>query len=285
MRRPQPNTLKGQTIVVVGAGGMLGAHFLRHAARLGANCVAVARKKPARHKRGYGCDVTRLDELAGMVDTIARNVGAVDTVVNFTGTHHAPMDFAKDDPAKLMEEFRRVVDVNLTAAFAITMLFARIMIPKRRGHIIHLCSNGSRHSLYGSYAYNASKHGLEGVIKTAAAQLAPFHIRVNGVAPGTVETPLNRALLREKESGKYSARAMSILARSPTKSFISAEGVTETIAAMCLPQRHLTGNVLFCDDGYNIEGHSWPAGNRALFEGPDALEKLIKQLARTYPKA
>src|SRR5438045_2314035 len=172
--------LKDQKIVVVGASGALGSHFLARATELGANCVAVSRKAIPGHKSAYHCDVRKLDEVARVADDISRELGKIDTLVNFTGTHHKPMDFFKDDPEELLGEFRRVIDVNLTPAFIITMLFAKKMIPKRHGHIIHLCSNAGRQSLYGSYAYNASKHGLEGLIKTAAAQLAPFNIRLNG---------------------------------------------------------------------------------------------------------
>jgi 3-oxoacyl-[acyl-carrier protein] reductase len=53
---------------------------------------------------------------------------------------------------------------------------------------------------------------------------------------------------------------------------------------MNLIERHLTGNVLFCDDSDNIEGHSWPAGNRALFQGADSLQDLMDELDRKYPK-
>jgi 3-oxoacyl-[acyl-carrier protein] reductase len=274
--------LKGQKLAVIGGTGSLGSHFLARATELGADCAVLSPTRPAAG-RFYSCNITKLDELEKTVEAVSNDMGAVDTVVNFAGTHHAPMDFFKDDPSDLLREFRRVLDVNLIGAFLVTALFARRMIPARHGHIIHLCSNGSRLSLYGSYAYNASKHGLEGLIKTAAAQLAPFGVRVNGVAPGTVETALNRDLLRDS-AGNYSARAASILAHTPTKKFGTLDGVTETIVAMCLPQRHLTGNVVFCDDGYNIEGHSWPVGNRALFEGPESLENLMRTLDRDYPR-
>jgi len=173
--------------------------------------------------------------------------------------------------------------VNLTSAFVVTAVFAKLMVGARHGHIIHVCSNASRLALYGSYAYNMSKHGLEGLIKTAAAQLAPFGVRVNGIAPGTVETGLNRSLLRSA-SGEYSPRAASILAHTPTKRFATADGVAQTIACMCVPQRHLTGNVVFCDDGYNIEGHSWPEGNAAVYAGGNAVDELYDQIDRDYPR-
>jgi NAD(P)-dependent dehydrogenase (short-subunit alcohol dehydrogenase family) len=275
--------LKNQNIVVFGAAGMLGGHFLKKALRLGANCVAVDLRPTKGGAKYFKCDVTSLDEVTEVADQVFDTFSHVDNVLNFTGVHHEPMDFFRDDHKKLMEDFHRVMHVNTTGAFVLTMVFAKKMISRRHGQIIHLCSNGSRLSLYGSYAYNASKHGIEGLIKTAAAQLAPFNVRVNGVAPGTVETPLNRQLLRKENGKHFSSRAFSILAHTPSKKFATLEGITETIIAMCLPQRHFTGNIVFCDDGYNIEGHSWPEGNQALFTDISELDKLFRSLDKDYP--
>lgn len=221
-------------------------------------------------------DVTKIDELERAFATTAEYLGTIDTVVNFAGVHHRPYELHADDPAALITDFRRVVEVNLVGAFAVTVAAARMMVPLGRGHIVHLCSNGSRAALYGSYAYNASKHGVEGIVRTAAAQLAPYRVRVNGIAPGTVVTDLNRSLLYD-EMGEIRPRARSILSHTPTKRFATPEGVAESIVALCIPQRHLTGNVVFADDGYNIEGHTWPEGNEALYHGAAALDKLLQQ--------
>jgi len=277
--------LKGNNLVLIGASSTIGGHFLKEVNKQGVRCVAIGRRPPrvpdVPHIEG---DVTSLSSLTAAAADAFRLLGRVDTVLNFSGTHHKPMDLVKDNPVDLMREFERVVQVNLTGAFLITAVFSRRLVAQRHGHLIHLCSNASRLSLYGSYAYNASKHGLEGLIKTAAAQLAPFGVRVNGIAPGTVETDLNRQLLRgEGKAGGLSARAASILAHTPTKRFATLEGITETVIAMCAPQRHLTGNIVFCDDGYNVEGHSWPEGNRAVYDGADALDALYSRLEKEYP--
>jgi NAD(P)-dependent dehydrogenase (short-subunit alcohol dehydrogenase family) len=219
-------------------------------------------------------DVCNLASVQEAGERAFKELGWVDVVLNFSGTHHKPMDFMSDDPELLLSEFDRVMNVNLRGAFIVTQVFGRLLMAQRHGHLIHLCSNASRLSLYGSYAYNASKHGLEGLIKTAATQFAPYSVRVNGVAPGTVETPLNMHLLRDPQTGNPSARAASILAHTPTKRFASLEGITETLLAACVPQRHMTGNVIFCDDGYNVEGHSWPEGTRAIYDGGDAVDAL-----------
>jgi len=231
----------------------------------------------------YYTDVTNLQDVMDVFSVVGESVGGIDTVIDFAGISHPPFDFLIDDPEKNLETFKKAVDINLTGAFIVTVAAARHMVPRRRGHIIHLCSNASRLSLYATYAYNTTKHAVEGLVKTAATQLAPFNVRVNGIAPGTVETNLNRPLLRD-EQGNYRPRARSILAHTPSKKFATREGVAETLLAMCIEQRHFTGNVIFVDDGYNVEGHSWPEGNAALYEGEKSLQALFKQLDTTYPK-
>lgn len=293
--------LSGTTILAFGGSGNLGETFLYAAAASGAQ-IAIGDMPPADPQKrkayleklggiaanihdiaGYtplilDVDVTDADAVVAATETAKERLGSIDVGIDFAGIHHRTFDLPQDDPQELAEIFRRVIEVNLNGAFLATVALARVMVPQRKGHIIHICSSGSRLSLYASYAYNASKHAVEGVVKTAAAQLAPYGVRVNGIAPGTVITDLNRALL-EDERGEYRPRAKSILAHTPTKRFLSREGVAETLMTMCLPQRHLTGNVIFADDGYNIEGHSWPEGNMALYAGAAELDSLLKSIA------
>lgn len=312
--------LHGLTILAFGGGGNLSDHFLTAAAGCGARIAIadflpenpaaaqanrarilnIARRIARIHDQEmqgrtgnlneaepelppvlFG-DVRKSADVQATVDYVAQKFGTIDIGIDFAGIHHPPFDLARDDAEQLDQVFRNVIDINLNGAFLITAHLSRKMAAQRRGHIIHLCSNGSRASLYGSYAYNASKHGLEGLVKTAAAQMAPFGVRVNAIAPGTVETNLNRDLLRS-ESGELRPRARSILAHTPSKRFCTREGVSATLLAMCLPQPHFTGNVVFADDGYNIEGHSWPEGNRALFAGQEELDNLFEQIDSEFP--
>ncbi|MDA3951743.1 MAG: SDR family NAD(P)-dependent oxidoreductase [Spirochaeta sp.] len=291
--------LSGFHIVVHGAAGTLAGHFVRAAAAAGAALSLVDtpgassdtedRNRSNLQSLGDACrgisgedPLLFLSDISDATDTVTlfEHIRAaretVDIAVNFAGVHHAPFDLLADDIQELAATFRTVTEINLVGAFLFTTAAARVMIPRRTGHIIHLCSNGSRAALYGSYAYNASKHGVEGVVRTAAAQLAPVGVRVNGIAPGTVVTNLNRHMLFD-EAGELRSRAKSILSHTPTKRFATPEGIAESLLAMCVPQRHLTGNVVFADDGYSIEGHTWPAGNEALYTGTDALAALLDQ--------
>jgi glucose 1-dehydrogenase len=252
-------------IVVVGPTSLLADSFIKMANSAGHQIIQLGRNENTAVGKPvfYKADLTDAITFSKIVAKMFSEQGSVDVVINFIGTHHKPMDFETDDLNENLETFRHVMDVNVNHAFLITMGFAKEMIKHKHGHIIHLCSNASRLSLYGSYGYNASKHALEGLIKTAAAQLAHYNLRVNGIAPGTAISDLNRAMLIK--DGKLTNRALSILAHTPTKKFCNVDGVSETILAACQPQRHLTGNVIFCDDGYNIEGHSWPDGNERLY--------------------
>lgn len=270
--------LGGAGLVLFGASGSIGRHFLGIAQANGARLISLGRSSPGEDVRHLFLDVCDPESVRSTAEIALKELGRVDVVMNLTGTHHAPMDFTRDDLEAVLSEFDRVLSVNLRGAFIITQVFGRLLMTQRHGHLIHLCSNASRLSLYGSYAYNASKHGLEGLIKTAATQFAPYNVRVNGVAPGTVETQLNRNLLRDPSTGALSSRAATILAHTPTKRFASLDGIAETLLATCVPQRHLTGNLIFCDDGYNIEGHSWPEGTAAVFEGGDSVEALYRRM-------
>ena len=229
-------------------------------------------------------DVTVPSDVSAVAAAVSDQFGGIDVAVNFAGMHHRTFELPQDDVDEMVETFRKVIELNLTGAFVFTSVLGQLMVRQRSGHLIHLCSSASRASLYGSYAYNASKHGVEGLVKTAAAQLAPYGVRVNGIAPGTVVTDLNRNL-NFTEDGQPMPRARSILAHTPTKRFATAEGIAETLLSMCVEQRHLTGNVIFPDDGYVIEGHSWPEGNMALYESAEALNALYAEIDNRFPPA
>lgn len=262
-------------IVVVGASGALGWAFSCAAKAEGALVSLAGRRNPELGLSFFSLDILSAKACDDFAEHLAAGKRPVDVVVNCTGIHHPPMSLGQDTAAELSQAFSEVIATNLQGAFHLTAAIGRLFTRQGDGHLIHLCSDASRLSLEGSHAYVASKHGLEGLVKSAAAQLARHGVRVNGIAPGTVETDLNRHLLRDA-TGRPSRRAASILAHTPSKQFATLDGIIESMLALCIPQRHLTGNVIFCDDGYVIEGHSWPAGNQALYESPEALEELLR---------
>ena len=102
-------------------------------------------------------------------------------------------------PAKAIEDtsdedWNRVIAVNLTGIFLCMRAQVRHMRPRGRGVIINTASAASLVGAPGTTPYTASKHGILGITRTAALELATTGVRVNAVAPGTVETPLNSVL-------------------------------------------------------------------------------------------
>jgi NAD(P)-dependent dehydrogenase (short-subunit alcohol dehydrogenase family) len=131
-------------------------------------------------------DLTRLDEVAGVVDGLAAELGGLDVLVNNAGTGiGAPfLEVA-------LQDWQQVLDTDLTGAFVCAQAAARRMVAAGRGgRIVNVTSVHEHVPLEGSTAYVAAKHGLGGVTKTMALELAEHGITVNSVAPGEIATPM-----------------------------------------------------------------------------------------------
>jgi len=131
-------------------------------------------------------DLTRPETGAAVVDELADALGGLDVLVNNAGTgHSAPfLDHSVDD-------WRRVLDVDLTGAFCCAQRAARRMVAAGRGgRIINVTSIHEHVPLRGSAAYCAAKGGLGLLTKVMALELAEYGITVNAVAPGEISTPM-----------------------------------------------------------------------------------------------
>jgi 3-oxoacyl-[acyl-carrier protein] reductase len=93
-----------------------------------------------------------------------------------------------------LEEWRRVLEVNLTGMFVVAQAVARRMAERRRGTILNMASKNAIDGEAGYAHYNASKGGVLMLTKTMALELAQFGIRVNAVAPGYLQTPMSEAI-------------------------------------------------------------------------------------------
>ncbi|MGB9611560.1 MAG: SDR family NAD(P)-dependent oxidoreductase, partial [Bryobacteraceae bacterium] len=130
---------------------------------------------------------------AALTDAFAR-AAPLDIVVANAGTAiFRRLDETRD------EEWRRLLDINLTGAFHTVRLAARQMKPRRRGSIVLTASTNSFDGEADLAAYNATKAGLLGLLRTAANELGPFGIRVNAVCPGLIRTDLTAAHFAQAE--------------------------------------------------------------------------------------
>ena len=181
--------LDGRRAVVVGAGSGIGRESALALAAHGAQVVCADRDLAAAEETaalGEGVTAYRLDVLDGdEVRHAADELGVVDVLVYTAATNvrKRVLDYADD-------EFDRVVDLNLRAAFELVRAFGPGMADRGRGSIIAFSSIRSLTVEPGQGVYAATKAGLVQLLRAAAAELGPQGVRLNAIAPGVVETPL-----------------------------------------------------------------------------------------------
>jgi len=187
------------------------------------------------------------------VETLMREAGPVDILVNNAGMQHvAPVE---DFPP---EKWDAILALNLSAAFHTARLAVPHMKDRGWGRII---STASAHSLAASpfkSAYVAAKHGLAGLTKVLALELAPHGITANCISPGYVWTPLVENQIPDTMAARGLTRDQVVqdvlLAKQPTGAFVQPEEVAAMAVFLCRDEaRNITGA------NYTIDG-GWTAG-------------------------
>jgi NAD(P)-dependent dehydrogenase (short-subunit alcohol dehydrogenase family) len=144
-------------------------------------------------------DVTVPADVAGAVERCLVRFGRLDVLVHAAGIAE-PTRLFDIDP----EEWARVLEVNLTGAFLATQAAARPMRSRGWGRIVHFSSTaGKTVSTIGGAHYTASKHGVLGLVRAAAKELAPFGITVNAVCPGLIDTEMVRGATSPEQRQAY----------------------------------------------------------------------------------
>ncbi len=256
--------LKGKSAVVTGSTSGIGLAYARALAEAGANVLlngfgdaAAIEAERARIESELGvraiyspADMTRPAEIAGMVERAETELGAVDILINNAGIQHvAPVeDFPTD-------KWDQIIAINLSAAFH--AIKAAVPGMKRRGWG-RIISTASAHSLVASpfkSAYVTAKHGLAGLTKTVALELATHKITVNSISPGYVWTPLVERQIPDTMAARGLTREQVMedvmLAAQPTKEFVTPEQVAALAVFLCGESAaQITGANLSMDGGW-----------------------------------
>ena len=205
--------------------------------------------------RAAGADATEyLGDVSdeGVVIRAARTVqkrwGRVDVLVNNAG-----ISFIKPAESVEVEEFRRVLEVNLVAPFLLAKHFGAMMLAQRLGSIVNVASIAGLTGVSDRSAYNTSKHGLIGLTRTLAAEWGGRGVRSNAVCPGWVKTEMDAA---DQARGTYSD--VDITQRNPMGRFATPEDVARAIAFLADPAQSgfVNGQTLAVDGGWTTDG-SW----------------------------
>jgi len=188
----------GKVAVVTGASRGIGKGIALELAKNGASIAIVYRSEEKKAKEIQAeiewmgkeaiiikCDVSVSEDVAKLHNAVMEKWGKVDFVINNAGIHQHLKSWELSE-----EDWKKVIDVNLTGAFLVTKAFTPQMIEKKQGRIIHISScvafTGTDHEVH----YAASKGGLFSLTKSHALELAGHGINVNAIAPGYVETDM-----------------------------------------------------------------------------------------------
>src|ERR1700726_1463036 len=259
--------LKGKNAVVTGSTSGIGLAIARALAQDGANVMingfgtpADIEKERAGIEKEFGvkaiyspADMTKPAEIAGMIKTAETTLGSVDILMNNAGIQHvAPIE---EFP---IEKWDQIIAINLSAAFHAIRAAIPGMKARKWGRIV---STASAHSLVASpfkSAYVTAKHGLTGLTKTVALEVATFGVTANCISPGYVWTPL----VEKQIPDTMKARGMTeeqvkqdvLLAAQPTKEFVTVEEVADLALYLCSDAaKSITGANLSIDGGWTAE--------------------------------
>ncbi len=199
--------LDGKAALVTGAGTGLGEAMALGLAQAGADVAVLGRREHlvaetarriealGRRALAIGADVTKADEVARAVEQAEETLGGVDILINGAGVINA-------DPSVEVkpEDFRFVVDVNLTGAFLCAQAAGRGMLERGSGSIVSIGTFlGERGHRPARAAYNASKYGVVGLTKSLAMEWGGRGVRVNCICPGVHRTPMLAPALADPE--------------------------------------------------------------------------------------
>ncbi|QFI69153.1 2-deoxy-D-gluconate 3-dehydrogenase [Sinorhizobium alkalisoli] len=245
--------LAGKTALVTGARTGLGRGMALALARAGADIAAIGStempetetlvRDAGRRFHVQKVDLSKPFDAAAVIGNVAGAFGGIDILVNNAGIIRRAdlLDYKESD-------WDDVLDVNLKSVFLLSQAAARHMIAtKRPGRIVNVASMLTFQGGIRVPAYTASKHGIAGLTKAMANELAPHGITVNAIAPGYMETDNTEALRHDPD------RNAQISARIPIGRWGTPDDLATAVLFFAAPaSSYVTGTVLPVDGGWMV---------------------------------
>ncbi|MEA4876241.1 MAG: gluconate 5-dehydrogenase [Anaerorhabdus sp.] len=250
-------SLEGKVALVTGASSGIGFALAKGLGEAGAKVVfndinqenvdkgIEEYKKNGIEAKGYVCDVTNEEKVFEMIHSIEEEFGKVDILVNNAGIiKRVPMH------EMASEDFRKVIDVDLTAPFIVSKAVLPGMMERRSGKIINICSMMSELGRETVSAYAAAKGGLKMLTRNIASEYGEYNIQCNGIGPGYIATPMTNPLREKQADGSRHPFDQFILSKTPAERWGEAEDlVGPTVFLASEASDFVNGHVLYVDGG------------------------------------
>jgi gluconate 5-dehydrogenase len=250
--------LTGRVAIITGGHGQLAEAIAGALAQLGCSVSLAARRLDAceevahRLETAYGVrtmalatDVSDEDDVERLVATVNRELGGVDVVVNSAATFWA----APPEEVPTAKGWRRVIDVNLTGSFLVCRAAGRLMLAQGRGSIINVSSVGGLMSYLpevgSTLSYTTTKGALINLTRDLASQWANRGVRVNAIAPGSIDGGMTHTIPDERQE-----RLLELI---PMRRFGRPDELQGAIAYLASDaSSYVTGTVIVIDGGQTI---------------------------------
>lgn len=250
-------SLKGKVALVTGAAYGIGFAIAKAYHEAGATIVfntsrqgsvdkaLEAYRKEGIPATGYVCDVTDEQAVRAMVKQIEKEVGIIDILVNNAG-------IIKRTPMMDMsvEDFRKVVDIDLNAPFIVSKAVLPGMMKKGHGKIINICSMMSELGRETVSAYAAAKGGLKMLTKNICSEFGEHNIQCNGIGPGYIATPQTAPLRTPQADGSRHPFDQFIISKTPAARWgtpVDLMGPAVFLASEA--SDFVNGHILYVDGG------------------------------------
>ncbi|MDD7909353.1 3-hydroxybutyrate dehydrogenase [Pseudovibrio exalbescens] len=259
--------LTGKTAVITGSTSGIGLAYAKALAAEGANIVINGFGDPQAietERAGiesefgvkciyHGADMTKPAEIEDMIETAVSTFDTVDILINNAGIQH--VEAIESFP---VEKWDAIIAINLSSAFHTMRAAVPHMKKQGWGRIIN---TASAHALVASpfkSAYVSAKHGIAGLTKTVALEVAEHKITVNAICPGYVWTPLVEAQIPETMKARglteEQVKKNVLLAAQPTKEFVTVEQVAGVALFLCTDAASsITGSMIPIDGGWTAQ--------------------------------
>lgn len=263
-------SLSGKVALVTGGTGVLGTSMVKGLAAAGAHVAILGRRieagekiaaelRASGHKAlAIGADVLNTGQLEQARKKVLDEFGSIDILINAAGGNMPGATIAPDKNFfdLKIDDFRKVLDLNLLGSVLPTKIFAEAMVKNKKGVIINISSMASIRIITRVVGYSAAKAAIDNFTQWMAVEMSRKFgegMRVNAIAPGFFITEQNRSLLTNPADGTLTARGQAVINQTPFGRFGEPDELLGTLIWLCSDaSKFVTGVVVPVDGGFSI---------------------------------